>query len=267
MDDELHELLTLPEAAALAGVSHSTIYKRVAEGRFPKPFRLGRTVRWSEAEVREWLGRDADMLSTRDVMDYLQVSRMTVRAMVSDGRLPRPERVGNADFWHSEGLEALASISRPAGSSPRVVDVDAGVAADRLGRLVQYGTTALSPGDVETPPTLRDVSWGPVAQLRYLLAEAVGLAGYLPDDADEDFDINRSYQRLAGRVRAAEPLESEPPADAVGLEAGLAQVREFIAAAAGEERVTITIRSAGGQERQVNVRIISPRARRKESGE
>jgi prophage regulatory protein len=40
------------------GLSRSTIYRRVAEGTFPKPVSLGgRTVGWIAAEIQDWLER------------------------------------------------------------------------------------------------------------------------------------------------------------------------------------------------------------------
>jgi prophage regulatory protein len=40
------------------GLSRSTIYRRVAEGTFPKPVNLGgRAVGWIAAEVQDWLER------------------------------------------------------------------------------------------------------------------------------------------------------------------------------------------------------------------
>ncbi len=45
----------LPEVMARTGLSRSTIYVRVAEGRFPKPVPLGaRSVGWIESELDEW---------------------------------------------------------------------------------------------------------------------------------------------------------------------------------------------------------------------
>lgn len=39
------------------GLSRSTIYLRVSEGTFPKPFSLGgRAVGWLEAEIEGWVG-------------------------------------------------------------------------------------------------------------------------------------------------------------------------------------------------------------------
>ncbi len=46
----------LHEVMARTGVSRSTIYVWVAEGRFPKPVPLGeRSVGWIESELEEWL--------------------------------------------------------------------------------------------------------------------------------------------------------------------------------------------------------------------
>jgi prophage regulatory protein len=51
-------ILRLPTVKARTGLSRSTIYLRIAEGRFPTPISLGgRAVGWIEAEVNEWLAR------------------------------------------------------------------------------------------------------------------------------------------------------------------------------------------------------------------
>ncbi len=48
--------LRLPEVMERTGLSRSTIYVRLAEGRFPRPVALGgRAVGWIEAEVDEWV--------------------------------------------------------------------------------------------------------------------------------------------------------------------------------------------------------------------
>ena len=61
-------LLRLPEVLARTGLSRSTIYVRLEQGRFPRPVSLGaRAVGWIEAGVDEWMRawitasrRDAD---------------------------------------------------------------------------------------------------------------------------------------------------------------------------------------------------------------
>lgn len=46
------------------GLARSTVYKFIAEGRFPKPVKLGaRMVAWVESEVQEWIG---EKLKLRD---------------------------------------------------------------------------------------------------------------------------------------------------------------------------------------------------------
>lgn len=52
----MHSLIRLPEVKARTALSRSTIYKRVADGSFPPPIKLGeRAVGWIEAEVEAWL--------------------------------------------------------------------------------------------------------------------------------------------------------------------------------------------------------------------
>jgi prophage regulatory protein len=49
-------ILRLPAVKTRTGLSRSTIYLRVAEGRFPKPISLGaRAVGWIDGEVEAWL--------------------------------------------------------------------------------------------------------------------------------------------------------------------------------------------------------------------
>jgi prophage regulatory protein len=54
----MHTILRLPDVKRSTGLSRSTIYLRIAQGRFPKPVSLGgRAVGWLEAEVQQWLER------------------------------------------------------------------------------------------------------------------------------------------------------------------------------------------------------------------
>lgn len=47
--------LRLPEVMARTGLSRSTIYVRLAQGRFPRPVSLGgRAVGWIESEIEQW---------------------------------------------------------------------------------------------------------------------------------------------------------------------------------------------------------------------
>ena len=51
-----HSILRLPEVMSSTGLSRSTIYLRMAQGRFPAPISLGgRAVGWIDSEVDAWL--------------------------------------------------------------------------------------------------------------------------------------------------------------------------------------------------------------------
>ena len=62
MDNQDRVLLRLRDICQMVGLSRSTIYKRLAENRFPEPVRLGeRTVRWSAEEISAWWRAQADV--------------------------------------------------------------------------------------------------------------------------------------------------------------------------------------------------------------
>lgn len=49
-------ILRLPTVKARTGLSRSSIYRKIAEGQFPRPVPLGaRAVGWLEAEVGQWI--------------------------------------------------------------------------------------------------------------------------------------------------------------------------------------------------------------------
>ena len=54
-------ILRLPTVKARTGLSRSSIYLRISEGRFPKPISLGgRAVGWIETEVNDWLNQQIE---------------------------------------------------------------------------------------------------------------------------------------------------------------------------------------------------------------
>jgi prophage regulatory protein len=56
-----HNILRLPIVKARTGLSRSTIYLRISEGRFPRPVSLGgRAVGWIEMEVDDWLNQQIE---------------------------------------------------------------------------------------------------------------------------------------------------------------------------------------------------------------
>ena len=58
MDKQLEELRVLrrEEVTRLTGLARATIYKKVADGTFPPPLRLGdRAVGWRASDISDWL--------------------------------------------------------------------------------------------------------------------------------------------------------------------------------------------------------------------
>lgn len=53
------ETLDITEVAALMKCSPRSLYNHIDAGRFPKPFKLGRSTRWRASVVREWLDEKA----------------------------------------------------------------------------------------------------------------------------------------------------------------------------------------------------------------
>lgn len=52
-EDALLQIITV---GALTGLGRSTVYKRVADGQFPQPIKLGlRCTRWRAGDVTAWL--------------------------------------------------------------------------------------------------------------------------------------------------------------------------------------------------------------------
>ena len=54
-------ILRLPNVLDRTGLSRSTVYQRVSEGRFPRPVSLGdRAVGWVESDIEEWISRQIE---------------------------------------------------------------------------------------------------------------------------------------------------------------------------------------------------------------
>lgn len=50
------KLIKLKTVMECTGLARSTVYKFIAEGRFPKPVKLGaRMVVWVEGEIQQWI--------------------------------------------------------------------------------------------------------------------------------------------------------------------------------------------------------------------
>ena len=51
-----HQIIRLTDVIAMTGLSRSTIYLRMVQGKFPKKINLGsRAVGWISSEVNEWI--------------------------------------------------------------------------------------------------------------------------------------------------------------------------------------------------------------------
>lgn len=51
-------LLKIAEVKSRVGLGKSTIYALVAEGRFPRPYKLTpKAARWSEQEIADWIAQ------------------------------------------------------------------------------------------------------------------------------------------------------------------------------------------------------------------
>ena len=66
-----HTILRLPEVKARTGLSRSTIYLRIAEGKFPPPINLGeRSVGWVESEIDAWIAKRIELSRVGPVMPH-----------------------------------------------------------------------------------------------------------------------------------------------------------------------------------------------------
>jgi len=70
-------ILRLPNVLDRTGLSRSTVYQRVSEGRFPKPVSLGaRAVGWVETDIEEWICRQIG--SSRNILSEEAIGRKRI---------------------------------------------------------------------------------------------------------------------------------------------------------------------------------------------
>ncbi|MDE2842365.1 MAG: AlpA family phage regulatory protein [Chloroflexota bacterium] len=56
-------MLRIADVLEVVGVSRSTLYKMIADGRFPRPMRVGqRAARWRQSDIQRWM--DSLLLAT-----------------------------------------------------------------------------------------------------------------------------------------------------------------------------------------------------------
>lgn len=54
-------LLRIETVAALVGLGHTTIYRKIKAGEFPEPIRMGaRCTRWRASDVTAWLSEKGE---------------------------------------------------------------------------------------------------------------------------------------------------------------------------------------------------------------
>jgi prophage regulatory protein len=55
-DDQADRFIQLPEVSRRVGLGKTMIYKMIAEGRFPPPYKITpAAARWSDSEVTAWI--------------------------------------------------------------------------------------------------------------------------------------------------------------------------------------------------------------------
>ncbi len=62
-------LMPISEVATTLHVSSRSIHKWLSAGRFPKPLRLGRVLRWRVSDVRRFMDCDCNMATYDGEMD------------------------------------------------------------------------------------------------------------------------------------------------------------------------------------------------------
>ncbi|AXC67013.1 AlpA family phage regulatory protein [Salmonella enterica] len=55
IDIHSDQMVDMAFIVRFTGMTDKWFYKMIQEGKFPKPIKLGRSSRWIECEVKEWL--------------------------------------------------------------------------------------------------------------------------------------------------------------------------------------------------------------------
>lgn len=64
-DSGMNKIIRLKQVCIVTGLSRSSIYRMIAENRFPKSVRLeGKSVGWVEVEVQKWI---SDRIAERGI--------------------------------------------------------------------------------------------------------------------------------------------------------------------------------------------------------
>jgi prophage regulatory protein len=125
-------LCRLPDVLARVGVKRSTLYRWIAEKRFPGPVHAGDNVSaWLESDVTEWINRRVAestiegtqgmtaiaWLTDRDIAAARQQERTHIWRLTQQGMLPKPVKLGaNCTRWPAHEIEVI-DRARLAGAS------------------------------------------------------------------------------------------------------------------------------------------------------
>ena len=55
MPNHINQLMTITEVSATLRIGESTIWRKVKEGLFPEPIKLGGSTRWHGAEIEQYI--------------------------------------------------------------------------------------------------------------------------------------------------------------------------------------------------------------------
>lgn len=58
-------LWTMPTLSKRIGLSRSSIYQQIQDGKFPEPVKIGRSSRWLAAEIETWVNTQAEARSPK----------------------------------------------------------------------------------------------------------------------------------------------------------------------------------------------------------
>lgn len=62
----MEKLLPIGVVEEHTGLKKSSIYKRIQEGSFPAPIKIGASSRWVESDVGAWIRRTIDTMGRSD---------------------------------------------------------------------------------------------------------------------------------------------------------------------------------------------------------
>ena len=130
MEIEGSRILRMPEVCELTGLGKSTIYKKLSEGSFPAPVRLGsRAIGWRTRDIQDWLEAPERQWNPSEAdSDVPQRFRLG---------LPHPVCGGHVGLPQGRSCASLTADTRntPGSCMPRRASGVSSAALDRLAAL------------------------------------------------------------------------------------------------------------------------------------